>query len=150
MARLQLQYSPEFNKYTLRDPYTTRDDESFEMVIDHFIKGTYQFHFLIWEDGDWRELITKADYDGRVQDIKDHETDEIAALWVEHQVGYEVVRDDHPVFKLRDKWLAFQELNLFDVPVNYDSWRGKPLPMEAIEKMAEARDKWIHENAGDF
>src|ERR1700746_3450451 len=104
MARLQLQYNQEFDRYILRDPYTTQGDESYEMVINHECGGEYSFRFLVWEDGEWFEMITKADYDRRVQDIRDHEGDEVADIWVTEQEGYRVVREDHPVFKLQRRW----------------------------------------------
>ena len=153
MARLRLSYDTFLNHYTLRDPYSPcnrdSDYESFEMVICHEVHGEYTFKFIRWEEGDWCECITKADYESRVQDIKDNEGDEVAAIWTEHQVGYITVKDDHQVFKLRDKWLAFQELNLFDIPVSHFPWQGKPLPQEAIDLMADARDRWVKAEANN-
>jgi hypothetical protein len=140
MARLQLSWSTEFNRFVLRDPYLTRDDTSYEMVIERPYADEWRYRFLIWEDGDWLECITLSDFKQRLQDVQDHEGEAVAKIWEEEHT-YDVVKDDHPMFKLQRKWEALMELNIFDIPVNHDAWQGKPMSQEAMDAMNDAREQ---------
>lgn len=146
---LQLDYSNEFRCFVMTDPYARCDDASYQMVIEHPLSDEYRYRFLIWEDGDWSEMKTKAELAQMVQDVRDHEGDEVAAIW-EVENSYYVVRDDHPCFAWRRKWEAMVELNLFTIPINYNRWQGKPLSQEALDKMDAARDKWQREEAEEM
>jgi hypothetical protein len=140
MAKLQLSYNNEFRRFVLKDPCVRNEDASYEMVIERPYADEWRYRFLIWEDGDWSECITMPDLDRRRQDVVDHEGEEVAKIWaVEHT--YYVLKEDHPVFKLQRKWEAMMELGLFDIPVNHDSWQGKPMGQEAIDTMNDARDR---------
>jgi hypothetical protein len=140
MARLQLSWSTEFNRFVLRDPYMTRDDISFEMVIERAYYDEWCYRFLVWDDGEWEEVITNSEIKRRIQDVRDHEGDAVAKIFeVEHT--YYIVRDDHPMFQLQRKWEALMELDLFDIPVNMDTWRGKPMSQEAQDAMNDAREQ---------
>jgi hypothetical protein len=149
MARLQLSYSNEFRRFVLKDPYARAECASYEMVIVRPWSDEYKFHFLIWEDGDWAECITKSDLKQRRQDVVDHEGEEVAKIWeVEHT--YYVLRDDHPVFKLQRKWEAMMELGLFDIPVEHHAWQCKPMSPEAMDAMNDARDREMQANAEEM
>jgi hypothetical protein len=140
MARLQLSWSTEFNRFVLRDPYLTRDDTSYEMVIERPYADEWRYRFLIWEDGEWQECITSSDFKQRVQDVRDHEGDAVATIW-EVENTYNVVQDNHAMFNLQRKWEALMELNIFDIPVNHDTWKGKPMSQEAMDAMNDAHEQ---------
>lgn len=74
----------------------------------------YRFKFFFQDDQGRRfELLTKTEFEERVQLIK--ECDGIAAslAWINSQTEVEVVRDCHPVFSMREHWLAMMTLRLF-------------------------------------
>jgi hypothetical protein len=139
MARLQLSWSTEFNRFVLRDPYATSEGASYEMVIERHYADEWRYRFLIWEDGDWSECITWADLQERIKNVRDHEGEEVAKIWGVENTYY-VLRDDHPVYKLQRKWEALMELGIFDIPVNHDTWKGKPMSEEGMALMNEARE----------
>lgn len=150
MSRLQLNYSTEFRRFVLRDPYAYQHEAlSYEMVIERPYADEWRFRFLVWDDGDWQEVITVSDKKQRIQDIMDHEGKAVADIW-EQEHTYYTVRDDHPMFKLKAKWLALMELDIFDIPVNHDTWQGKPMSPEAVEAMADARDKEWQRDAEEY
>jgi hypothetical protein len=146
MAKLQLHYNIEFDRYVLRGEDSVRDDESYEMVLGKFDRE-YSYHFLVWEMGEWYEMITRKDYEQRIQDIKDHECDEVADIWAQHQECYRIVSEHHPVFKLQKQWEAIVELGLLDIPSHYREWQGKPLSEEAVDLMHAARVRWMEEES---
>jgi hypothetical protein len=149
MARLQLSYSNEFRRFVLRDPYARAECASYEMVIERPWSEEYNYRFLIWEEGDWSECITRADLEQHIKDVQDHEGEEVAKIW-EQEHTYYVLREDHPVFKLQRKWEAMMELGLFDIPVNHDTWQGKPMSQEALDAMNDARDREMQACAAEM
>jgi hypothetical protein len=150
MARLQLSFSTEFNRFVLRDPpYLPQEDMSYEMVIERPSSDEWRYHFLVWDGGEWEEVITNSDFKQRVQDVRDHEGDAVATIW-EVENTYHVVKDNHPMFKLQRKWEALMELNIFDIPVNYDTWQGKPMSQEAMDAMNDVREQEMRACAAEM
>lgn len=148
MAKLMLSYNLELGRYTLRDQYQSGDC-SYEMVIEKESSDEYRYRFLVWEDGEWNEAITLDELRQRIKDVVEHEGEEVAAIW-ERENTYIVLRPEDPVFKLQRKWEAMMELNLFDIPVTWASWQGKPMSQEALQEMSDARDKWQKEAADEM
>jgi hypothetical protein len=150
MARLQLNYNIEFRRFVFKDPYAPRNEcQSYEMVIEHDYSDEWRYRFLVWEEGDWAECITRSDLNQRIQDVRDHEGEEVAKIW-EVENTYYVLHDDHHVFKLQRKWEAMMELGLFDIPVEWYVWRGKPMTQEAIDAMNDARDREMQACAAEM
>jgi hypothetical protein len=140
VARLQLSYNNEFRRFVLKDHYAREPAASYEMVIERPWSEEYCYRFLMWEDGEWSECITKADRNRRLQDVLDHEGEEVAKIY-EQEHTYHVLPEDHPVFKLQRQWEAMMELGLFDIPVEHHVWQGKPMSQEAMDKINDARDR---------
>jgi hypothetical protein len=149
MAKLQLSYNTEFRRFVLKDPYVRESDLSYEMVIERPFTDEWNYRFLVWDEGEWSECITRQDLNQRIQDVRDHEGEEVAKI-CEQEHTYYVLKDDHPVFKLQRKWEAMMELNLFDIPVEWHSWQCKPMSQEAIDAMADARDREMRANAEEM
>jgi hypothetical protein len=145
MARLQLSYNNEFRRFVLKDPHA----REYEMVIERPYSDEWRYRFLVWKEWEWSEMITFADLEQRIKDVRDNEGEEVAKIW-EQEHTYHVVRYNNPVFKLQRKWEAMMELDLFDIPVNHDTWQGKPMSPEAIDAMADARDREMQANAEEM
>jgi hypothetical protein len=149
MAKLQLSYNNEFRRFVLRGEHNRNEHVSYEMVIERQYPDEWRYRFLVWDEGDWSECITKADHKQRRQDVVDHEGEEVAKIWAEEHT-YDVLRDDHPVFKLQAKWEAMMELGLFDIPVEHHAWQGKPMSQEAMDAMNDVRDREMQANAAEM
>jgi hypothetical protein len=150
MAKLQLSYNNEFRRFTLRGEYNRGEDAIYEMVIERPYGDEWRYRFLRWDElDDWSECITRSDLKQRIQDVRDHEGDEVANIW-EVENTYYVLREDHPVFKLQRKWEALMELNIFDIPVEWHEWQGKPMSQEAMDAMADAHDREMQACAAEM
>jgi hypothetical protein len=127
-----LDYNQEFGRWSLRlnrtlsEEDASEEDTSYEMLVNVSWADPHTFTFIMWMDGEWFEACTNAEYDQRVQAIRDHEGQAIADLWDSEQEQVTVLRDDHPVFALRAHWEAMMTLNLFLPTVTYREWHGKP------------------------
>jgi hypothetical protein len=114
-------------------------------------KGWFDYRFLKFSMGDHVEVVSKPNYDQRLQDIRDHEGDEIAHLWDKHQMSVEVIYDQHPVFALRRHWEAMMELGLFMPSVNLQEWRiARPLSSEYEAEVNAIRDRQIRETVEEM
>jgi hypothetical protein len=140
MSRFQLSYNAEWDRYVLRPVGTLNDPcTSYEMAIecswDETDRTWYHYRFYRWTDGEWYELVTRKQMNAMENDVLEHEGEEVANLWAEHQMQYEQVRDDHWCFELRNRWEAMMELELFSIPVTLKAWPSKPLPQDIITRM---------------
>jgi hypothetical protein len=139
-----LDFNVEFDRWVLKLNLqgTVRLDElerSYEMMVQCAFQGEeegwFQYRFIRWEMGDWVEVITRAEFDQRVKDIREHEGDRIANAWAEGQDQVDIINDYHPVFLLRDHWEAMIKLGLFFPSVTNRQWQGKPTNPELKAKL---------------
>lgn len=142
-----LMWMPEYESYALRVPGRNADlddDRRWYMLIDKSWNGETWYHYRYlceYGDDDTMELITKADYDERVQSIRDHEGDLVADTWHRVQDVYMVERDRHPVFALRKHWEAMMQLGLIELPVSHRSKAIRAMGAEAVLALQKAREQ---------
>lgn len=112
---------PNGNRWRLYHPYRTKDgnDLIYYMDIKYAWNGESwnKYKFYSMEMGEPTELVTRDQYDDRVNAIIEHEGGETAYKWEMNQTEWEVVRDNHMVFELRKHWEAMLELKLFQPSV---------------------------------
>jgi hypothetical protein len=112
----QLSFDQHDNRWELRLPDDSASDErSYLMQIQYAWDDNVwsHFRFFVWDCGTRVELVTKEQYEERVRSIDEHEGEGAGHAWHLEQTDWEVVRDNHPVFALRDHWNAMMTLGLF-------------------------------------
>ena len=120
------------------------DDVSFELLIQHWA-GEDHFKPICWIDGEWYEVITREERQQRVEDVREHEGDEVARLFNEGEDRFHVVRKDHPIFAARERWEAMMKLGLFTLSAGLKDLPSKPLSEELRKRMDEAREReWLN------
>lgn len=125
--------------WSLGLPYADGDDQSFVLYIhqDHSDEPTI-FRVGRWDMGDCVECVTRKKYEERVASIREHEGDVVADYWHMNQTHIEIISDEHPVWKLRDRWLALMELELFSPSFSHSpEW---PF-MEPSKELQDGLDK---------
>ena len=150
MARIRLRHDREWDRFVLANHSINHQSASFEMVIDYTCVGECRYRFIAWTEGEWIELLRPDEYKQRVQDIVEHEGLEMAALWEQHQVGYQIIAANHPVFTLQRRWEAMLELGLFEIPISLRSWEGHPIPAEGQRQMTALQEQQMRDAAADM
>jgi hypothetical protein len=130
-----LDFNQEFGRWSLRLQDNFDSDTTYEMLINVSWGEPHTYRFIRWEDGEWFEVMTKAELIAHIQDIRDHEGDGVADLWMREQEQVCVVRDNHPVFALRKHWEALMTLELIHPVPTLREWKGKPLPVELRDRI---------------
>ena len=148
--KVQLSYDREWDKWMLREygnaNHITPEDASYAMGVDHQA-GEYRYRFYKFENGDWYECVTRPQFELHKMGIEENEGPEILKIWEQYQDQYLIVKDDHRVFKLRDRLQAMLTLELFDLQITMKQWPHKPLSTEAEDLIAKERERIMQEES---
>jgi hypothetical protein len=147
----QLSFDNAIDRWILRElKPRSLDEDSFEMHIRYRGGGEFEYHFIMWQEGEMYVCLTPDEYKKCLKDIAEHEGPDMAAIWEVGQDTYLMQHADHPVFALRKYWEAMITLNLFVVSPNHYEWRFKPLPPAVQKQMAELRERQMQEGADEM
>jgi len=141
-----LRYNTEWECYMLT-PHPQQDgmDCSYSMLIQ-YCYGEYSYKFIMYMDGDWYYINTRAELNERIQDIAEHEGDEVARHWRMNQEEVHVEREDHYIFKAKEYWEALTLLCKLDLEVSWKGFPYKSTKPELIKELDDLRNKWMEEN----
>jgi len=139
-----LHYDRDLDCFMLYLPSYTEDNNStYAMAIHSFYDGRrwYHYHFVRWDihTGEWIEVVTNAQYQERLNFIRENEGELVAKVWAQEQDQVDIERDKHPVFRLAEHWEALVALDIISLPVSLNQWKGKALSQEALEKLDQVR-----------